>query len=158
MPGPVRLALVTASVAFAWAAHPADATPVRLPPDFRSWTHVRSMVVTGADEGMYGFHNVYANAAALKVLRSGRSPVVYPDGATFVVSIFEPRTEQGTVVAGTKQRDVVQVKDSRAKATGGWRFASFDASGKPLKIDPEACAACHAGAASTDRVFTRYTP
>ncbi len=158
MTSAVRTAVAAAILAAAVPAHAEGPEAVGLPRDFRSWTHVRSMVVTDADEGMYGFHNVYANAAALRVLRSGKVPVVYPDGATFVVSIFEPRTEKGAVVAGAKQRDVVQVKDSRAKATGGWRFASFDANGKPIRIDPGTCAGCHAGADSTDRVFTRYTP
>lgn len=131
---------------------------VALPKDFRNWTHVRSMVVTDPDEGMHGFHNVYANPAAVKVLRTGKSPVSYPDGATFVVSIFEVRQEKGTVVAGAKQRDVVQVKDSRAKATGGWRYATFEPSGKRRAVDAAGCAACHAQAAATDMVFTRLAP
>jgi hypothetical protein len=49
----------------ALAAEPAP----ELPRDFRSWMHVRSMVVTDADEGMYGFHDVYANRAAAETLR-----------------------------------------------------------------------------------------
>jgi hypothetical protein len=152
-----RLASVAALLLSAVAARAGDPAPLKLPRDYRSWAHVRSMVVTDPEEGMYGFHNVYANPAALRVLRSDNSPVVYPDGATFVVSIFEVKQEKGLVVAGTKQRDVVQVKDAKARSTGGWRFASFDPSGKPVKIDPGTCAACHAGATETDRVFTRYT-
>jgi cytochrome c553 len=149
---------VAALLLFAAAAARAEGpAPVALPKDFRSWTHVRSMVVTDPDEGMYGFHNVYANPAALKALRSEKTPVVYPDGATFVVSIFEVKQEKGLVVAGAKQRDVMQVKDAKAKATSGWRFASFDPSGKPIAIDAASCAACHTQAAATDMVFTRYT-
>jgi hypothetical protein len=56
--------------------------------------------------------------------------VVYPEGVQFVVSIFEVKQEKGLVVAGAKQRDVVQLKDRRAVATGGWRFASFDPRGQ----------------------------
>jgi cytochrome c553 len=138
--------------ATASAAEPATA---RLPKDFRSWTHVRSMVVTDPEEGMYGFHNVYANPEALKGLKAGGKG--YADGATFVVSIFEVKQEKGLVVAGAKQRDVMQVKDAKAKATSGWRFASFDPSGKPIAIDAASCAACHTQAAETDMVFTRYT-
>jgi hypothetical protein len=145
-------ALLLSAGAVASAAEPA---PARLPKDFRSWTHVRSMVVTDPEEGMYGFHNVYANPEALKGLKAGGKG--YADGATFVVSIFEVKQEKGLVVAGDKQRDVVQVKDRKAKETGGWRFASFDPSGKPISIDPSSCAACHASARATDMVFTRYT-
>jgi hypothetical protein len=148
---------VAALLLFTTAARAEGPAPVALPKDFRSWTHVRSMVVTDPDEGMYGFHNVYANPAAVKALRSSKASVVYPDGATFVVSIFEVKQEKGLVVAGAKQRDVMQVKDARAKATGGWRFASFDPSGKPNAIDAASCAACHTQATATDMVFTRYT-
>jgi Cytochrome P460 len=157
MSQPARLAVVAALALLAAPARPEDPAPVALPGNYRAWSHVRSMVVTDADEGMYGFHNVYANPAALKVLRSSKRPVAYPDGATFVVSIFEVRQEKGLVVAGAKQRDVVQVKDRKAQATGGWRYASFDPTGKPLAIDASSCAACHAQAAASDRVFTRFT-
>lgn len=152
------LAAVFAVFALPPARALAGEPEVALPRDFRSWTHVRSMVVTDADEGMYGFHNVYANAAAVKVLRSARTPVSYPDGATFVVSIFEVKQEKGAVVAGAKQRDVVQVKDSRAKATGGWRYATFEPSGKRRAVDAAGCASCHSQAAATDMVFTRLAP
>jgi hypothetical protein len=151
-----RLAAAVALAVLAAPAHPEGPAPLSLPRDFRSWTHVRSMVVTDPEEGMYGFHNVYANAAALKALRSSRKPVAYPDGATFVVSIFDVKQEKGLVVAGPKQRDVVQVKDGKAKATGGWRYASFDAAGKAIAVDAASCSACHTQAAATDMVFTRF--
>jgi hypothetical protein len=154
-----RLVARIAALALAWSASPpalaADQEPT-LPRGFRGWTHVRSMVVTDADHGMYGFHNVYANQAALKTLRSGAARPSYPEGAQFVVSIFEVKEEQGLVVAGPKQRDVVQTKDRKAVATGGWRFASFDPSGKPNAVDAAACHACHAQARATDLVFTRF--
>ena len=156
-PTRIAAALLLAVAGIGGGAVLADGpAPTALPKDFRSWTHVRSMVVTDPEEGMYGFHNVYANAPALKTLRSGKTPVAFPDGATFVVSIFEVKQEKGLVVAGEKQRDVMQVKDAKAKATGGWRFASFDPSGKPIAIDATSCAACHAQASATDMVFTRY--
>ena len=151
-----RLAAAVAILLFAPPARPEGPSPLALPRDFRSWTHVRSMVVTDPDEGMYGFHNVYANAPALKALRSTRKPVVYPDGATFVVSIFEVKQEKGLVVAGPKQRDVVQVKDGKSTKTGGWRYASFDPAGKTITVDATSCAACHTQAAATDMVFTRF--
>ncbi len=152
-----RLSRILASMLLASACVSASAEPaaVALPKGYRGWTHVRSMVVTDPEEGMYGFHNVYANPAALKGLEAGGKR--YADGATFVVSIFEVKQEKGLVVAGEKQRDVIQVKDRKSKATGGWRFGSFAPAGKPIGIDPASCAACHAQAAATDMVFTRYT-
>jgi len=151
-----RLAAAVALAVLAAPARPEGPAPLTLPRDFRSWTHVRSMVVTDPEEGMFGFHNVYANPAALKALRGQRKPVVYPDGATFVVSIFDVKQEKGLVVAGPKQRDVVQVKDGKATKTGGWRYASFDPAGKAIAVDATSCAACHTQAAATDMVFTRF--
>lgn len=151
-----RLVVAVALLGLAAPVHPEGPAPLTLPLDFRSWTHVRSMVVTDPEEGMYGFHNVYANPAALKALRGQRKPVVYPDGATFVVSIFEVKQEKGLVVAGTKQRDVVQVKDGKSRKTGGWRYASFDPAGKAIAVDATSCAACHTQAAASDMVFTRF--
>jgi Cytochrome P460 len=160
MPTPPRLSAAAASIALVLSipslALAGEKNAVALPKDFRSWTHVRSMVVTDAEQGMYGFHNVYANKAALKGLRS-LATSTFPDGAQFVVSIFEVKQEKGLVVAGAKQRDVVQIKDRLATATGGWRFASFDPSGKPIPIDVSSCHACHAQARDTDLVFTRYS-
>jgi len=153
LPRLVAAALLAATLSPASAAEPAALT---LPKDFRSWTHVRSMVVTDPEEGMYGFHNVYANATALKGLRSEKGPRAYADGATFVVSIFEVKQEKGLVVAGTKQRDVVQVKDGKSRKTGGWRYASFDPAGKAIAVDATSCAACHTQAAASDMVFTRF--
>jgi hypothetical protein len=127
-----------------------------LPRDFRSWTHVKSMVITDPDHGMFGFHNVYANKAAVKVLRSGASPASYPDGAQFVVALYDVDSKEGTVTAGARRRTVVRTKDRRAAATGGWRFAAFDAAGKPVAVDQAGCHACHAGARASDHVLTSF--
>jgi hypothetical protein len=152
-------ALAVLALAFSLADDARAEEPrAALPGDYRTWTHVRSMVVTDEDHGMYGFHDVYANAAALRTLRSGQKPLVFPDGATFVVSIYEVKQEQGIVRAGAKQRTVVQAKAAGARATGGWRFGSYDPSGKPLAIDANRCFACHAQAKDTDLVFTSFNP
>jgi hypothetical protein len=159
MPASPRLAAAAALAALALvgpSASAGDRPAPALPRDYRTWTHVRSMVVTDAEEGMYGFHDVYANRAALRGLRAKRKPMAFPEGAQFVVSISEVKQEKGLVLAGPKQRDVTQIKDRTARATGGWRFASFDPSGKPIAIDAASCAACHSQAAESDMVFTRY--
>ena len=31
------------------------------PAGYRSWTHVKSMVITDKSHGLYGFHNTYGN-------------------------------------------------------------------------------------------------
>jgi hypothetical protein len=73
-----------------------------------------------------------------------------------VVSIYDIAKEDGVTTAGAKRRTVVQVKDRSATATGGWRFAAFDPSGKPVPIDEASCFACHAAAKERDFVFTEF--
>jgi hypothetical protein len=156
MRNPAALALA-AALALPLPAR-AEEARAPLPKDYRTWTHVRSMVVTDEDHGMYGFHEVYANPKALKVLRGGKKPVVFPEGSQFVVSIYEVKQERGVVKPGAKQRVVVQAKGAGAKATGGWRFGSYDPAGKPIAVDPASCFACHAQARETDFVFTTFDP
>lgn len=144
-------AVLSAALAALGAAAAETAGPA-LPRNFRSWRHVRSIAVTDPDHGMYGFHDGYANEAALRGLRA--KPPRFEDGATFVVSIYEIVSENGVTTAGKKRRDVVQVKDRRARETGGWRFAAYDAAGKPLAVDASACFGCHASASDRDHVFT----
>jgi hypothetical protein len=154
---PARLAVpavLAAALSAAWiasAAEPAGTTP---PNGFRAWKHVRSIAVTDPDHPMYGFHDGYANEAAVRGLRA--RPPRYEDGATFVVSIFEIAEHRGITGAGAKRRDVVQVKDRRATETGGWRFAAFDATGKPIPVDQAACFSCHAAAKDRDHVLTSF--
>src|SRR5512138_2891829 len=145
----VALAVVLSSGWIAAAAEPAGPP---LPRGFRTWKHVRSIAVTDPEHPMYGFHDGYANEAALRGLRA--TPPRYDDGATFVVSIFEVSEQRGITTAGAKRRDVVQVKDRRATATGGWRFAAYDAVGKPIAVDEAACFSCHAAAKDADHVLT----
>jgi hypothetical protein len=151
------VALVLAvSVAAAGLAAASEKRAVVLPAGFRAWKHVRSLAVTDPEHGMYGFHEGYANEAALRGLRSTARPVRYEEGATFVVSIYEIETRQGLTQAGGKRRDVVQVKDRTAHETGGWRFAAFDPAGKPIAVDAVACFGCHAAAPDADFVLTAY--
>jgi len=159
MPRPAfRIAtLALSALALAATSARAEEKSPALPRDFRSWMHVRSMVVTDADHGMYGFHEVYANPQALKVLRSEARTPRFPDGSTFVVSIYEVVTKDGMTSAGQKRRDVVQVKDSKATATGGWRFAAFEPSGKRIAVDQATCFSCHSAAKDSDSVFATFT-
>jgi hypothetical protein len=148
---PVRVSAVVVVLTHASAAL-AAADALTLPARFRDWKHVRSIAVTDPDHAMYGFHDGYANDAAVRGLRA--KPAAFADGATFVVSIYDVAEEKGITTAGAKRRTVMQVKDHRATATGGWRFAAFDPAGKPLPIDESSCFGCHATAKQSDFVFT----
>jgi len=153
------VSLLVVAAAVAWIAGETVAAvgvgPV-LPKDFRSWKHVQSIAVAEPSHAMYGFHDGYANDAAVRGLRSGRTPLRFEDGAAFVVSIYEIASEGGITTAGAKRRDVLQVKDRRATTTGGWRFAAFDPEGRQIEVDEARCFSCHAHAKATDFVLTAY--
>jgi hypothetical protein len=148
----VSAAALVASLSAGWIASAAEPSGPPLPRGFRAWKHVRSLAVTDPEHPMHGFHDGYANDAALRGMRA--KPPRYEDGATFVVSIFEIAEQRGITTAGAKRRDVVQVKDRRATATGGWRFAAYDPAGRPIAVDEAACFSCHAAAKDTDHVLT----
>jgi hypothetical protein len=82
---PIRKAILAstalAALGLAGAALAGEKGPP-LPKDYRSWTHVRSMVVTDPDHGMYGFQDVYANTAALTTLREKKA-APFKDGAVW---------------------------------------------------------------------------
>lgn len=149
----VSAAVLAAVLAGGLALAEEPAAPA-LPKGFRAWRHVRSIAVTDAEHPMYGFHDGYANEAAVRGARA--TPPRYEDGATFVVSIHEISEQKGITTAGAKRRDVVQVKDRKATATGGWRFAAYDAAGKAIPVDQRACFSCHAAAKDRDHVLTSF--
>jgi hypothetical protein len=123
--------------------------------DFRAWRHVKSMVITDKSHGLYGFHNVYADAAALKALRAGAA---FPEGAQFAVSFYEVTTDGPMLGQGKKLMDTLMRKDVGAKGTGGWAFAASGPDGKPLALDvAKACYECHeSGAKDSGLVFSKY--
>jgi hypothetical protein len=126
-----------------------------LPKDYRSWTHVKSMVITDKGHGLYGFHNVYANAKALDALRSEKA---HAKGAEYVVSFYEVAGEGAMLSQGKKIMDAYMRKDTAAKDTGGWVFAAFGPDRKPMQMDVvKGCYECHAGGAKeTDLVFSKF--
>lgn len=127
---------------------------VKLPKDFREWTHTKSMVIPDKSHGLYGFHNIYANDKALKTLQAGGT---YKDEAAFVVSFYEVVDKDGMVTQGKKLMDVLMEKDKKAEKTGGWVWAAFDADGRAKAIDPvKDCYECHVPAAEKDYVFHSY--
>ena len=137
------------------AVHAAD---VPYPAGYRSWTHVKSMVIEPGHPlhaSFGGIHHLYANAKALEGYRSGR----FPDGAVIVFDLLEARRADSAVTEGGRKVLGVMHKDSRRWAgTGGWGFEGF-AGGDPGKRAvadkaAQACFACHAPQKDRDYVFS----
>ncbi len=122
--------------------------------DFRSWTHTKSMVIVDRSNGLYGMHNVYANAIALPTLKEGGT---YKEGAEFAVSFHELETKDGGTSQGKKIKVGFMRKDAKAAKTDGWVYSALGPDGLPKEIDPvKACFECHGKAKDSDFIFSKY--
>jgi hypothetical protein len=138
----------------AWAA---DAV-VPYPEGYRSWAHVKSMVI---EEGhpLYksfgGIHHIYANAKAMEGYRAGR----FPDGAVIVFDLLEaPRADNAVTEGARKVAGVMHKDQKRYASTGGWGFEGFAGGDKAQRVvgkeAESACFACHAPQKARDYVFS----
>lgn len=132
---------------------------VPYPTDYRSWHHVKSMVI---EEGhpLYasfgGIHHIYANDKALQGYRTQQ----FPDGSVIIFDLLEANHDGNAVTEGERKVVGVMHKDGkRFQATGGWGFEGF-AGGKPDqrvvgKDAVSACFGCHQPQANKDFIFSQ---
>lgn len=151
---------MTATLSAAVSQEAGDIERLTLP-DYRSWTHVKSMVIFDERHPLYksfgGLHHIYVNALGLRASQSGGP---YPDGSQLVFVLYEAVNEQGAYIAGKKKVEAIMVKDRRRFApTGGWGFQAFDPeTRKPLIKNADvasACFNCHAAQKERDYVFSQ---
>jgi hypothetical protein len=107
-------------------------------------------------DGNTGLQHVYANAAALEGLKTGR----FSDGATFVVDRFKyAEADNHSLTQGDRKVVAVMVRDAQRYAeTGGWGFQAFkggDPSQQAVKDGGKACFVCHIPHADNNYLFTR---
>lgn len=144
------------------ASQPAPpASPIQFPSDYRSWQHVRSIVV-GPEHRSFasrgGIHHYYANAQAVEGYRTGR----FAEGSIIVDegSFTEDGTGQskGIVMEGNRRSLDVMVKNDRLYSdTGGWGFEHFEEQEATGKLDAKGrtqCYECHAKRKDRDHVFS----
>ena len=130
------------------------ASPFVLPADWRSWQHVKSMVIPDTTHGLYGFHHVYVGPKGLKALKAGKG---YPEGVQFAVPFFEVKNEGGMVQQGALRMVAWMKRSAAAKETGGWQFGAFGPDGSAMKLDVKtACFDCHAAKKDREFVFTEW--
>ncbi len=151
---------------------------ITIPAGYRDWRLV-SVAILGTP-----FNDIRAklgNDLALSAFRAGKLP--FPNGAMIARLAWkqvtsdlnnnafrqDPSAEHLTPVglqkllstsfaAGPPTNVQFMIKDSKKYAsTGGWGFFQFT-NGKPDRVAPTGCFACHAPQKATDFVFTRYSP
>jgi len=133
---------------------------IAFPSNYRSFTHVKSMVITEGHplfDAFGGIHHVYANDLALSAMKAGKA---YPDGAILVFDLLEAQSGQGALTEGKRKVLALMVKDAKKFAdTGGWGFQAFaggDASSPVVKDAKSECFACHEAQSKSDYVFSAY--
>lgn len=141
-------------------AIPAQAGEVAYPEDYRSWYHVKSMVIDeqhALAEPFAGIHHVYANASALAGLRGDG----YADGAVLVFDLLEAQDAGQALAEGPRKLLGVMVRDAGQAETGGWRFEAFagdSRSERLVKDGGQSCYACHTDVRDRDFVFSQLRP
>lgn len=136
----------------------AQGQQVPYPHGYRSWHHVKTMII-GPGHPLYatfgGIHHLYANSTALEGYARGR----FADGAVIVFDLLEARSADNAVIEGPRKIVGVMHKDAkRYTLTGGWGFEGFKGDTQTERaVDAEAvkaCFECHAARKAHDYVFS----
>jgi hypothetical protein len=132
--------------ALAWQLASSVDVPVTYPEGYRSWTHVKSALVSPAHENFAsigGFQHIYANPEGMVGYRTR----AFPEGSIVVFDWLEMRDNNGAFEEGARRQVDVMVKDSeRFAKTGGWGFQRFVKDSKTERAatpTPQQCFACH---------------
>jgi len=146
-----------ASLAATATPHAAD---VPYPAGYRSWTHVKSMVIQPGHPlhaSFGGIHHLYANAKAMQGYKTGR----FQNGSVIVFDLLEANTTDNAITEGPRKVAGVMHRDTGKYATtGGWGFEGFVA-GDPAQRAvganaKTACFDCHAPQKNTGYVFSTW--
>ena len=153
----MRTASIVIVVAFAHAAWAQGGAKVKYPEGYRTWAHVKSMVIEEGHplhEAFGGIHHVYANEKARRALAAGKGR--YPDGAVFVFDLLEARAEENAITEGPRKVVGVMQKDAKQFAsTGGWGFEGFKGDTRERVVtDMKSCFDCHAPQKERGFVFS----
>jgi len=159
--GAAAVAAVVAVSSF-WAI--ADAGREKLvdyPSDYRSWQHVKSMIIQpghALENPFGGIHHIYANSKAMSGLASGQ----YEDGAGFVFDLLNYDNSDNAIVETARKRiDVMQYDSEQFSETGGWGYETFVGDSTTERMDQDvvtACYNCHIAAKETNYVYSQYRP
>lgn len=158
----IAIASLSAAALSAAAILAAEDAPVPYPDGYRSWAHVKSMVIQEGHplyESFGGIHHLYANGRAMEGYRTG----TFPDGAVIVFELPEATVDGNAITEGRRKVVGVMHRDAeRYASTGGWGFEGFAGDSRTERVVGDqaaaACFACHQAQAGDDYVFSAYRP
>ncbi len=132
---------------------------VDYPDNYRSWRHVKTMIIQPGhqlEEPFGGIHHIYANTKAMSGLKNG----TYENGAVFVFDLLNYDESNKTIIETDRKRlDVMQYERESFEETGGWGFDTFVGDSASERLDQNvftACYDCHLGVKETNYVFSQY--
>ncbi len=132
---------------------------VRYPRGYRSWVHVKSMIIQKGHPlfpAFGGIHHIYANKKAIKAMMKGTR---FEDGSVIVFDLLEAEVKNNAILEGKRRFIGVMRKDASIyKETGGWGFEAFkdDTKERMVKDPKEECFKCHLSQKDKDYVFSSY--
>ena len=157
----LKLTIMAVLAAACGAQAVGDNAGVDYPSGYRSWQHVKSMVIQpghALEDPFAGIHHIYANSKAMGGLTGGQ----YEDGAVFVFDLLDYDDSNNTIVETDRKRlDVMQYDSKQFSETGGWGYDTFVGDSKTERLDQDvvaACYACHTGVKTSNYVFSQYRP
>jgi len=120
------------------------AADVPYPKGYRSWAHVKSMVLEQGHPlfaAFGGIHHIYANPKAMAGYKTGQ----WADGAVIVFDLLDAKRGGNAVVEGSRKVVGVMHRDSkRFAATGGWGYEGFKGDSETERaVGANAATACH---------------
>lgn len=132
---------------------------VTYPTDYRSWTHLKSMVINKAHslaDPFEGIHHIYANEKA----KEGLEKNSYEKGATFVFDLLKAEISKEATTEGERKFIGVMIYDPKKfSKTGNWGFEAFAGDSKTEKVVKDAgvsCFSCHVGVEKQSFVFSTF--
>jgi len=135
-------------------------TKVEFPENYRSWTHVKSIVIMEGHENYNAFggiHHIYANDEATRALKEGKT---FAEGSILVFDLYEEKIENNAITEGSHKVMGVMEKDSdRFSDTEGWGFEDFkmgDPNQRLVTDMQEQCLSCHNTQKESDYVYSKY--
>jgi len=145
-----------------WSAVEAgDQSLVSYPDNYRSWQHLKTMVILpghSLENPFHGIHHIYGNKLAIQGQQTGN----YETGATLVFDLLEYQEGGNAMVEGSRKLVGVMQRDTKAYAsTGGWGFEGFAGDSKTKRLVSDggsSCYGCHTAVASSSYVFAKYRP
>ena len=134
----------------------ADSSTLAYPEGYRSWDHVKSMVINKGHplfDAVGGIHNTYGNPKAIQGYQANKR---FADGSVIVFDLFEAVDQDNTVSEGGRKAVVVMAKDAKKfKATDGWGYEVFADKKGTLDAKGQAdCHACHTQQKGKDFIFS----